>query len=324
MATATSRARPARRRAAGRAGDDYGTTARPDWRDTDWREHLRTAEIGGRPVNYVDVGDAKEGTVVFIHGLSGSWQNWLENIPRFALDRRVIAMDLPGFGESPMPAEDISISGYARCVDELCEQLGLDTVAVVGNSMGGFAGAEMAIAFPQRVERLCLVSAAGISIVNLRREPLLAVGRILAAGGTMTAAQQRSVLRRPGLTHLTFAFVFRHPTRLARDLLLEQMQGTGKPGFLPALDALTDYDFRDRLPEIGCPTFIVWGDQDLLVPVEDADEFERLIPDARKIVFEDTGHCPMLERPEMFNGCLADFLAESGSAAEQDESSAAA
>ncbi len=324
MATAISRARPARRRAAGRAGDEYGTTAAPDWRDTNWREHLRTAEIAGRPVNYVDVGQAKEGTVVFIHGLSGSWQNWLENIPRFALDRRVIALDLPGFGESPMPAEHISISGYARCVDELCEQLGLDTVAVVGNSMGGFVGAEMAIAFPQRVERLCLVSAAGISIVNLRREPLLAVGRILAAGGTMTAAQQRSVLRRPGLTHLTFAFVFRHPTRLARDLLLEQMQGTGKTGFLPALDALTDYDFRDRLPEIGCPTFIVWGDQDLLVPVEDADEFERLIPDARKIVFEDTGHCPMLERPEAFNAHVADFLAESGSAAEQDESSAAA
>lgn len=324
MATASSRARPARRRAAGRADDDYGTTATPDWRDTDWRAHLHTAEIGGRPVNYVDVGEAKEGTVVFIHGLSGSWQNWLENIPRFALDRRVIALDLPGFGASPMPAEDISISGYGRCVDELCDRLGLDSVAVVGNSMGGFVGAEVAIAFPQRVERLCLVSAAGISIVNLRREPLLAVGRILAAGGTMTAAQQRSVLRRPGLTHLTFAFVFRHPTRLARDLLLEQMQGTGKPGFLPALDALTTYDFRDRLPEIGCPAFIVWGDHDMLVPVKDADEFERLIPDARKIVFEDTGHCPMLERPETFNARLADFLAESGSAAEQDESSAVA
>jgi pimeloyl-ACP methyl ester carboxylesterase len=324
MPTAISTARPARRRAAGRADDDYGTTATPDWRGTDWRAHLRTAEIAGRRVNYVDVGEAKEGTVVFIHGLSGSWQNWLENIPRFALDRRVIALDLPGFGESEMPAEDISISGYGRCVDELCAQLGLDSVAVVGNSMGGFVGAEMAIAFPQRVERLCLVSAAGISIVNLRREPLLAVGRILAAGGTMTAAQQRSVLRRPGLTHLTFAFVFRHPTRLARDLLLEQMQGTGKPGFLPALDALTNYDFRDRLPEIGCPTFIVWGDQDMLVPVRDADEFERLIPDARKVVFEDTGHCAMLERPETFNARLADFLSESGSAAQQDESTAAA
>ncbi|MEX2196986.1 MAG: alpha/beta fold hydrolase [Thermoleophilaceae bacterium] len=326
MATSLPKARPARRRAAGGAGDEYGATAAPDWRETDWRAHLRTAEIAGRSVNYVDVdvGEAREGTVVFIHGLSGSWQNWLENIPRFALHRRVVALDLPGFGESQMPADGISIAGYARCVDELCEQLGLGSVAVVGNSMGGFVGAEVAIGFPQRVERLCLVSAAGISIVDLRREPLLAVGRILAAGGTMTAAQQRSVLRRPGLTHLTFAFVFRHPTRLDRDLLLEQMQGTGKPGFLGALDALTSYDFRDRLPEIGCPSLIVWGDGDMLVPVKDAGEFERLIPDARKTIFEDTGHCAMLERPEAFNACLADFLAEKGSAAEHDESPAAA
>lgn len=324
MATLRPPVRPARRRAAERAGADYGVTAQPDWRAVDWRKHLRTMEIGGRSVNYVDIGEAKEGVVVFVHGLSGSWQNWLENLPRFAETRRCIAVDLPGFGQSEMPAERISISGYARCVDELCDRLSLGSVALVGNSMGGFVGAEMAIAFPQRVERLVLVAAAGISIVHLRREPLLAVGRILAAGGAMSAAQQRAVLRRPGLTHATFALVFRHPTRLARDLLLEQMLGTGKPGFLPALDALTSYDFTDRLPEIGCPTLVVWGSNDMLVPVRDASEFERLIPDARKVVMADTGHCAMLERPETFNALLAEFLSEEGSASEQRESPAAA
>lgn len=252
----SSSARPARRRTASRAGDDYGVTARPDWRDTNWRDHLRTAEIDGRTVTYVDVGDPKQGTVVFIHGLGGCWQNWLENLPRFAQDRRVVAVDLPGFGRSEMPAEDISISGYGRCVDTLLDRLGVDSVAVVGNSMGGFVGAELAVAFPQRVERLVLVSAAGISSVNLRREPALAIARLLAAGGTMSAAQEKAVLSRPGLMHAAFAFIFRHPTRLARDLLWEQMQGTGKPGFVPALAALIGYDFTDRLPEIGCPTLI--------------------------------------------------------------------
>lgn len=313
------RARPARRRDARFAGDDYGVTAQPDWREVNWRAHLRTAEIGGRAVRYVDIGEADEGAVVFIHGLSGCWQNWLENIPRFAQERRVIALDLPGFGESEMPAEEISIPGYARCVEELCEQLGLGPVAVVGNSMGGFIAAELAIAFPQRAERLCLVSAAGISIHHVRREPLLAIARLLAAGGTASAARRERVLRRPGTTHLAFAGVFRHPTRLPRDLLYEQMNGTGKPGFLPALAAMTTYDFRDRLPEIGCPTLIVWGREDLLVPVGDAERFRRLIPDARKVVFDDTGHCPMLERPETFNALLADFLVERGGAATHDE-----
>ena len=80
--------------------------------------------------------------------------------------------------------------------------------------------------------------------------------------------------------------------------------------FRDALDALLEYDFRDRLPDIACPTLIVWGKEDMLVPVEDADEFERLIPNARKILMDDTGHVPMLERPVKFNDCLIEFLAE--------------
>jgi pimeloyl-ACP methyl ester carboxylesterase len=71
-----------------------------------------------------------------------------------------------------------------------------------------------------------------------------------------------------------------------------------------------DYDFRDRLPEIDSPTLIVWGADDMLVPESDAAEFERLIDGARKVVFEDTGHMAMIERPQTFNDCLIEFLAE--------------
>ena len=62
----------------------------------------------------MDIGSGDEHPIVFIHGLGGQWQNWLENIPRFAQDRRVIALDLPGFGLSPMPAEQITIEFYGR------------------------------------------------------------------------------------------------------------------------------------------------------------------------------------------------------------------
>jgi pimeloyl-ACP methyl ester carboxylesterase len=88
------------------------------------------------------------------------------------------------------------------------------------------------------------------------------------------------------------------------------VHAAGTPGFRDALDALLDYDFRPRLPEIACPTLIVWGREDMLVPVEDADEFERRIPNARKMLMEDTGHVPMLERPVKFNDSLIEFLAE--------------
>ena len=144
----------------------YGPAGRSAWLDVDWREHQRWVTVGARPVNVIELGEGP--AIVFVHGLSGSWPNWLEQLPVFARDHRVIAMDLPGFGHSPMPHEHITISAYARILDELLGTLGVDAATLIGNSMGGFVSAELAIAFPQRVERLVLVSAAGISTYRHR------------------------------------------------------------------------------------------------------------------------------------------------------------
>ena len=122
-----------------RAADgDYGRSAEPNWRSVDWPAHLRFEQVGGQRVNVLDVDDAGSGgatPAVFVHGLSGCWQNFLENIPRVAQSRRVVALDLPGFGDSELPRERISISYYAGVVQEVCERLSLERVAVVGNSM---------------------------------------------------------------------------------------------------------------------------------------------------------------------------------------------
>jgi pimeloyl-ACP methyl ester carboxylesterase len=316
-------ARPASPRAARRIHDGYGETAQPDWRTIDWRAHLRQVEVGGRPVNYVDIGPtapvpANRDPVVFVHGLGGQWQNWLENIPRVAQERRVIALDLPGFGLSAMPRSDITIPGYGRTVNEFCDRLGLGLVEMVGNSMGGFIAAEVAIQFRERVDRLVLVSAAGISSAGLAQRPILTLGRIATALTTWTAPLDRGIASRARARHLALALVARHPSLLKPDLTYEGFfKGTGKPGFDDALRACLGYDFRDRLPEIRRPTLIVWGEQDSIIPVKDAHEFERLIPDSRKVVMTETGHVSMAERPAAFNDLLMDFLAESGRADEQ-------
>jgi pimeloyl-ACP methyl ester carboxylesterase len=304
-----STARPSAPWHAKRADDDYGRSAQPDWRRVDWPQHLHRAEIDGRGVNYVDIGSGDGPPVVLVHGLGGQWQNWLENVPRLAQERRVIALDLPGHGLSEMPQDRITISGYGKLVDALMDQLGLEPAAVVGNSMGGFVASEVAIQFPGRVERLALVSAAGITSANVSRAPALTAGRIAAAVTAYTAARHRAIARRPVARHVALAFVARHPSKLKADLVWEGlMKGTGKPGFDDALRACLEYDFRDRLPEIGCPTLVVWGENDSVLPSRDADEFERLIPNARKLVMEDTGHVSMLERPEAFNRTLLEFL----------------
>jgi pimeloyl-ACP methyl ester carboxylesterase len=282
------------------------------WREIDWASHQRWISVDGESANVIEIGDGPP--LVFVHGLSGSWQNWLLQLPEFAQDHRCIAVDLPGFGSSPMPREKISISGYGRWLDRLLEAMDVEGAAVVGNSMGGFIGLEAAIKLPELVERLVLVSSAGLSIEHLRNETALRVmekGENLAQFVTAHVMAQSDwlVRRRRGRLALMW-FVAEHPEEIDPALAAEQVKGAGKPGFLPALDALTDYPIRDRLSDIQAPTLIVWGEKDRLVPLKDAYKFDELIPHSRLVVYEDTGHVAMLERPEEFNADLRAFLAE--------------
>ncbi len=304
-----SPARPSRRRSARNADAEYGVSATPSWRDVDWNAHVHKVELNGSEVQYADLG-AGDRAVVFVHGLGGSWQNWLENIPAIAEHHRAIALDLPGFGGSQMPVGPISITGFASAVDALCAHLGLDSVAVVGNSMGGFTAAETAIQHPRRVERLVLVDAAGISTTVNRNWLSERMGRMITAGGSTKQDPEaaRRIMRRPGFVQMAMGIVARHPTLLAKDLVFEQMHSVGAPGFSDSLQAILDYDFLDRLPEIVCPTLIVQGTDDILVPLGDADEFNRRIPRSTKLILQDTGHVPMLERPTTFNRALLEFL----------------
>jgi pimeloyl-ACP methyl ester carboxylesterase len=280
------------------------------WRSVDWPALTRRVTVEGREVNVIDTGGAAGPPIVFVHGLGGVWQNWLLNIPAFMGSHRVIAPDLPGFGESPMPRETISIKGYARIVDGLLEALGVSSAVVVGNSMGGFVSAELAIAFPERVERLALVSAAGLSIEYARREPLLVGARLWAGTATRAGARGRSVITRPRMRRLGLQTIVRYPERLSPELTFELTRGAGTPGFVPALDALLSYGFRDQLARIEVPTLVVWGRNDMLVPRGDARDYVRLIgANARREMFEDTGHLSMVERPSRFNRLLAAFAA---------------
>src|SRR3954470_4811460 len=180
-----------------RAPGPYGPVGRSAWMDIDWRACQRFVEVDGRRVNVVELGEG-EPAMVFVHGLAGSWQNWLENLPHFAATgHRVIAFDLPGFGVSEDPSEKISIPGYGRHVDALLDRLGVGPAVLVGNSMGGFIAAEVAIQYPERVERLVLVSAAGLTVEYQRNEPALGAlrygRRLLLAWGGFVGARSDAI-----------------------------------------------------------------------------------------------------------------------------------
>jgi pimeloyl-ACP methyl ester carboxylesterase len=284
-------------------GDDQA------WMDIDWPALSRDIEVDGRRVHVVDTGGDGP-PLLWLHGLGGVWQNWLLNIPAFMGTHRCVALDLPGFGESEMPRGEISFPDFARTADAVCDQLGIECPVVIGNSMGGFVGSDLALSFPTRVDKLVLVSAAGLSTEYVRREPVLATARAWAAVMTRLGAQADSMLRRPRGRRLALQAVVRYPEKLSVPLATELAQGAGSPGFNAAFRALLNYSFRDRLEKIEVPVLIVWGRNDMLVPVEDAEEFEHLIGEnAHAVIFEDTGHLAMLERPNRFNELLRGFLA---------------
>ena len=279
------------------------------WMEVDWPAMYRHVEVDGRSVSVVDSGGDGP-PLLWIHGLGGIWQNWLLNIPAFMETHRCVAVDLPGFGQSELPAGEISIRGFARTVDRLCDLLDVENPVVIGNSMGGFVGAELALSFPTRVAKLVLVSAAGLSTEYLAREPLLAGARIFAVLTARTGLRGSPVVKRRRLRRLALQPVVRYPERLSLPLASELVAGANAPGFLDAFDALIGYSFRDRLERIEVPVLIVWGRNDMLVPVEDAEMFEHLIGDnAHSVIFEDTGHLAMLERPTRFNELLSSFIA---------------
>ena len=292
-------------------GTDYGRRGRAEWLDFPWDRHQYRTRIDGREANYIDVGEGP--ALVFVHGLGASWQSWLENIPEFARDHRVVAMDLPGFGGSDLPDGDISIEYYANWVFRLLDELGIESAAVVGNSMGGFIAAEMAIRRPERVQRLAVVSAAVFWQDYRRAQPLVQLARLSDAivARALTRVTD-DVATRPRLRAWALATAgFRYPHLISPELAHEMVRSARRTdGFLPALEALADFPLEEELPKISCPALIVWGAHDTLVPVKDAKRMEELIPGSRRVVFERTGHVAMLERPERFNRLLRDFLDE--------------
>lgn len=289
------------------AGADYGNPE-PDWPQVDWRRHLRRLVLPGADVNYVELGEGKP--VLFVHGISGSWQNWLETLPHLAHGHRAIALDLPGFGASPMPDWDVDMPAYGRVLHDFCEKLGIEGATIVGNSMGGLIAAEAATAMPGRFERLVLVSAAGIINTWSPEERAVATAWAWKTFGPHFADRGRWIVAHPRARQIVFGPFLRYPNRLRADLLFEQIRSglERAEGFGEALHAVIRHDIRERLGEIEMPTMIVWGQSDRVVPMGAALSYHRRIPHSRLEIFERTGHVPQLERPLRFNTLLEEFL----------------
>jgi pimeloyl-ACP methyl ester carboxylesterase len=277
-------------------------------------EQVRHEEltIHGHQVSYCIAGEGP--VILLIHGVTGSHEHWSKAMPLLAEQYTVVAPDLMGHGRSAKPRGDYSLGSFAAGLRDLMVGLDLPRFTVVGHSLGGGIAMQLAYQFPERCERLVLVSSGGLGrqVHPLLRAatlpgselvlPLIAHARVGGAGAAVAG-----LLRRLGLE--------------AGPDLAEMARGFGSLGdaqtreaFLHTLRAVIDpggqrVDATDRLYLAEeMPTLIVWGRRDPLIPVQHAGIANRAMPGSRLEVFDEAGHFPQLAEPVRFARLLRDFM----------------
>jgi pimeloyl-ACP methyl ester carboxylesterase len=250
--------------------------------------------------------------VVLIHGLTATHRYWKQNLDALAARRRVIALDLPGFGRSHKPDADYSIDFFVRELVGFLDGIGVARASLVGNSMGGHIAMATALAAPDRVDKLVLVDPAGVHPFPawMLRGAALAFG--LAATANRLTRPPR--VPRPFVQAL-FTAVF--PTRpdLAARYADAYARAIASPEYalhvrsaVRAARGVTRRPLHRRLHALRAPTLIMWGGQDWLLPVTAARLLHRLIPHARLVIYSQSGHCPMVDQPDRWNRDVLAFL----------------
>ncbi|MHB8492910.1 MAG: alpha/beta fold hydrolase, partial [Solirubrobacteraceae bacterium] len=184
--------------------------------------------------------------------------------------------------------------------------------AVVGNSMGGLIAAELALAEPDRVSRLALISPAGVPIawVRDRMWALRLASPLAELAMAWVGEHAEELVRRPRLRRGLIGTVACRPDEVPATFVAEQVRGMGKPAFWPALEALAGHSVGERLHGISCPTLLIWGRNDRVLSVRSSDVFANAIGGVRKVIYPDTGHCSMFERADDVNRLLAELFGD--------------
>jgi len=261
----------------------------------------KVVDVGGVAIHCLIAGPVGAPRVVFVHGLGGSYETWSLNLPAFAERFRICALDLVGAGSSDKPAMDYSVPKLADFLARFLDTLDGDwqNVSLVGHSLGGAIALAIASRYPERVERLVVVDSAGLGL-EISGEVL----DLIRAEPTVEGIH----------TELTYFFAHQG---LVQQALVEQLyQQRLQPGAREALLATMEaafggnrqqIDLRETLAALHNKALVVWGNEDSVIPVAHAQQASRT-PGSRVEVFEACGHCPHIERAEVFNQLATSFL----------------
>jgi pimeloyl-ACP methyl ester carboxylesterase len=249
----------------------------------------------GMQVHLRDEGPREDPSpIVLIHGTAASLHTWEGWVDALKPTRRVVTMDLPGFGlTGPNPEDDYHLDTYVRFVLALLDRLGIQRCVLGGNSLGGEIAWHVGLAAPQRIERLILVDAAGY-----KKWPKgMPLGFLLAALPGSRPIIERVLPR--FIVDSSTRFVYGEPSRITAAINDRYYQLALRPGNRGALARrfrqVNMGEDTHRLGELRMPTLIVWGARDRIFGLGDARGFQKAIPGSRLQVYDDLGHVPQEE-----------------------------
>ena len=256
---------------------------------------LLSVSVDGAEVAYAQQGRVALPPLVLLHGWAASHKFWKYTFSAFSPRWRVIAPDLVGFGVSEKPKRDYTVQGLVGWFGKFLDAMMLDRVTLVAHSMGGTIALLYALQHPERIERLVVSN------------PLIV--------GKTAFSKRTKFCMVPGIRRLLFHLAQLGPIRrwatkdftligqIDDDLAKDVTRGTYQSMF-GSLVSAKEVDLRGQLPSLSVPTLSIGSEKDMLIAPDQYD----LVPAQKKVCIPDTGHIPMIERPEIFNRTLNDFL----------------
>lgn len=268
----------------------------------------------------------REGAVatILLHGAAGSWTTWTpllrEAARRGAPVPDVVAVDLPGWGESALPRGGVDIVRTTAAVRDVVERLGYRRWVIVGHSLGGALALDIAARAPEQTEAVVLVSPSGAAVFDAVRRPLRGGLRLPGLAGMLLAmrflrilpGEGRGCLRgleRAGVLRVLSAPLFAAPRRIDPSVVTALAEEIRPGAFVAAARAAAAYD-ESSWRGIRCPVRAIGGDRDVFVGAKDAAAFSALIADYRETTLEGVGHFAAIERPGAVLDLMRDGFAD--------------
>ena len=264
--------------------------------------------IDGMNVHYRDVGVQSDSLpIILLHGTGASlhtWQGWVDELSK---TRRVITVDLPAFGlTGPNATNDYSPEAYVEFTRQFIEAFRIKACVLGGNSLGGGIAWQTAATYPDLIQKLILVDASGYPNKAKSVPMAFRLAKVPILNSLLTVITPRSVIEK------SIKNVYGNSELVTKELIDRYYDLTLRPGnrkaFVARMQLDSFQDNSDKIKTLTQPTLIIWGEKDLLIPVENAHKFATDLPNNKLVVYSELGHVPMEENPQETVKAVKEFL----------------